>query len=152
MNTHALMFFTGLRLSAPVARRAELTLLTRYLMRGLARYALFLRKGRPQEGLEAVGAEWLRMFPKPELIRLGALEEETLHVEVHIRCPLRGTGDVHACHRLMEYDRHLLRHIGGQLVVLRSQAEPGVDACELAIRLPAASIDDLCAAHEREGG
>ncbi len=37
------------------------------------------------------------------------------------------TGDVHACWRMMEFDREVARRAGGQfVVVLESQATPGV--------------------------
>ncbi len=48
---------------------------------------------------------------------------------------MRGTGDVHACHQLMEFDRTLLETIGGELIVLSSQAQGDAKDCEIAIRL-----------------
>ena len=50
---------------------------------------------------------------------------------------------------MMEYDRKMLEKIGGQLVVLRSQAEPGVKVCQLAIRKKGVSMEDLVPAHAR---
>jgi hypothetical protein len=49
----------------------------------------------------------------------------------------------------MEYDRKMLERIGGQLVVLRSQAEPGVEVCQVAIRKADVSMDELVPAHIR---
>jgi hypothetical protein len=50
---------------------------------------------------------------------------------------------------MMEYDRKMLERIGGQLVVLRSQAEPGVEVCQLGIRKVDVPVDDLVPAHVR---
>ena len=85
------------------------------------------------------------------MVPIREVDEATRTVRAEIRspCPLRGSGDVEACHRMMEYDRRLLERIGGQLVVLASQAEPGRTFCEVAIRPADAPVDDLEAAHVR---
>lgn len=77
------------------------------------------------------------------------MSTDTVHARILTPCPLRGTGDVHACHRMMAFDRAVLRRAGGQFVVLRSQAEPGVTRCQVALRLQGQPIDDLVPAHER---
>ncbi len=91
------------------------------------------------------------MFPSKETNYIKSIEHASAYAEVRIQCPLRGTGDATACYRLMEYDRAMLEKIGGQLVVLRSQAEPGVEVCEVALRLQGANTDDLIPAHKRAG-
>jgi hypothetical protein len=50
---------------------------------------------------------------------------------------------------MMEFDRAVARHAGGQFVVLRSQAEPGRTHCEVALRGAGAPLSDLVAAHQR---
>jgi hypothetical protein len=50
---------------------------------------------------------------------------------------------------MMEYDRAVARAAGGRFVVLESQAEPGVTACRVALRLAGASLADLIPAHLR---
>jgi hypothetical protein len=83
---------------------------------------------------EALGREWERLLGNPKYARITEIEQDTAYGEITARCPLRGTGDVEACHRLMAYDRSLLAPIGGRLVVLSSQAEPGRTSCRVAIR------------------
>jgi hypothetical protein len=62
---------------------------------------------------------------------------------------LADTDDVSACYRLMEYDRRLLEHIGGEFVVLESQASPNIRVCRVAIRKKGADTADLIPAHEK---
>jgi len=52
---------------------------------------------------------------------------------------------------MMEYDRTMLERIGGQFVVLRSRAEPGVEVCQGTMRKADVSVDDLVPAHVRAG-
>lgn len=49
---------------------------------------------------------------------------------------------------MMAFDRELLRRVGGQFVVLESQASPGVRFCRVAMKLQGESLSDLVAAHE----
>lgn len=92
---------------------------------------------------EALGKEWQRLMPNPKVMPITHVEGDTAYGEIHVRCPLRGTGDVHACHRLMAYDRALMRPAGARFVVLESQAEPGVEHCRIAIRPADLPADDL---------
>jgi hypothetical protein len=105
--------------------------------------------GAPLEG-EALGRAWQRLMPSPKWVPITGIEGETVYGEIHVRCPLRGTGDVQACHRLMAYDRALMRPHGARFVVLQSQAEPGVDRCRIAMRPAHLPADDLIEAHERQ--
>lgn len=98
---------------------------------------------------EAIGGEWERLLPSKKTAHITDHDARTAFGEITVHCPLRGTGDVEACHRMMGYDRRLLSAVGGQLVVLRSQAEPGVTSCRVAIRPAGESTDDLLPAHIR---
>ena len=69
-----------------------------------------------------------------ELFRITEVTEEAAFAEIHLNCPLRGSGDGQACHALMNYDRSLMKAVGGQLEVLESQATNGKTFCRLAIR------------------
>jgi hypothetical protein len=143
------LWFKGFTVAAMLARTSGLlAFLTRGFMRLSAWYTLFLKRGRPKTSLRDVVYEWQRMFPSIDMNRIMSMDEHTARAEVRVQCPLRGTGDVLACYRVMEYDRAMLRRIGGQLVVLRSQAEPGVEVCQVAFRLQGEDISDLRAAHE----
>jgi hypothetical protein len=70
-----------------------------------------------------------------------------VYAQIHTPCPLAGTGDLRACHRMMEYDREVVRHAGGQFVVLESQATPGVKHCRVAMRMKNVPTDDLTPAY-----
>jgi hypothetical protein len=77
------------------------------------------------------------------------VDDDTVYAEIHIACPHRGTGNVEGCYRMMQYDRKMLEGIGGQFVVLRSQAELGVGVCQVAMRKADVAVDDLVPAHVR---
>ena len=124
-------------------------LLGRPLMRALGGATLWMRGGRPQDSIETLGREWQRMFPDPTINVIIRVDTDTVHAEIRTHCPYRGTGNVEGCHRMMEYDRKMLEHLGGELVVLRSQAEPGVTTCQVALRRRGASTVDLPPAHLR---
>ncbi len=119
-------------------------------MRFLAWQSLLIRWGQEKSSLQAVVFEWQRMFPSRDMNVIKSIEDDTAYAEVRVQCPLRGSGDVTACYRVMEYDRTMLEKIGGQLVVLRSQAEPGVEFCDVALRMKGANTGDLTAAHAQE--
>ncbi len=113
---------------------------TRWIARLLAQLIWRKNRGQAQHGTLAIAEEWRRLFGLPQFWRIERVEDDTAYCEIHFPCALEGSGDVAACQRLMEYDRALLKKIGGQLVVLQSRADPQVrGACQVAIR----RIDDL---------
>jgi hypothetical protein len=118
-------------------------------MRAFGSFTLGLTRARPQADLEGVAVEWQRMFPSAADVPITRISDDTAYAEVHIPCPHRGTGNVEGCYRMMKYDRKMLERIGGQLVILRSQAEPGVEICQLAIRKVGVTTADLTPAHRR---
>lgn len=118
-------------------------------MRFFGSATLWMTNARPQSSIEDVGKEWQRMFPSRKEVPITGIEDGTVYAEIHTKCPHRGTGNVDGCYRMMEYDRKMLERIGGQLVVLRSQAEPGVEVCQVAIRKADVSVDELIPAHIR---
>ncbi len=126
--------------------------LTRWLTRGLAVFTLAIRRGRRRGEVAAIGDEWQRMFPSRKMVPITGVDGTTVRAQIHADCPLRGSGDTGACYRMMEYDRRLLERIGGQLVVLHSQAEPGRTHCEVAIRAVDVPVTDLVPAHVRARG
>ena len=103
---------------------------------------------------EALGREWERLLGNRLYARITAIDEAsaTAYGEISGYCPLRGSGDVAACHRLMAYDRGLLATHGGRFVVLASQAERGRQTCQIAIRSQLLPAEDLIAAHQRKAG
>lgn len=79
--------------------------------------------------------------------KISEIKDDTAYTEIHLHCPLRGSGNAHACYKLMNYDRKLMEAVGGQLVVLESQSNSGEKYCKLAIRKRGESVDDLQQAH-----
>ena len=78
-------------------------------MRGFAAITLKMRKGLRQKDAKAIAEEWQKMFPGgKKSMPITSIENETAFAEIHVKCPLRGTGDVHACHKMMEYDSFVL--------------------------------------------
>lgn len=124
---------------------------TRWIARALAQWTWWNHRGQPQQGVGAIAAEWRRLFGLPAFWRILRVEDETAHCEIHFPCALEGSGDVAACHRLMEYDRALVKKIGGQLVVLESRADPRVTGCcKVAIRRTGDALGDLVPARLRD--
>jgi hypothetical protein len=121
----------------------------RALERLLGRLTTSLKAAQTQPDLASVAREWQRMMPSRGMVPIVEESAETVVAEIHAHCPYRGSGNVHGCHRMMEYDRKMLETIGGELVVLRSQAEPGVSVCRVALRRKGADWSDLIPAHVR---
>ncbi|MDR3418725.1 MAG: hypothetical protein P4L83_21335 [Nevskia sp.] len=123
----------------------------RPLERTLGGLTTSLKAAQTQPDAGTVAREWQRMMPSPKKVPIVEETADTVVAEIHEVCPYRGTGNVRGCHRMMEYDRKMLEKIGGELVVLRSQAEPGVSVCKVALRRKGADLSDLTPAHVRVG-
>jgi hypothetical protein len=121
----------------------------RWLMRYFGVSTLAMLGARRQDSVDAIAREWQRMFPDPEEVPITRIENSTAYAELRVHCPYRGSGNVDGCYRMMEYDRRLMEKIGGEFVVLRSQAEPGVTTCQVAMRPVGSSMADLVPAHVR---
>ncbi|MFN8435631.1 MAG: hypothetical protein U0V18_16525 [Anaerolineales bacterium] len=134
---------------AVFARVPKLKPISDFLLRRLADFTYWMRNGQQQNDLTGLAKEWQRMFPSRAFVPIKQVTAETAFAEIHGVCPVTASGDVHACHRLMEYDRHLLKKMGGQFVVLDSKANPTVPICMVAIRMKAQSIADLTPAHTK---
>jgi hypothetical protein len=146
------MFQGGLRLNAWLTR-------SRY-GRGVEQRLLtpmFVRLTRQLRGQgvvartpEALGRQWEHLLGNRRYAHVTRVDASTATVygEITGWCPLRGTGDLAACHRLMAYDRGLMAPSGARVVVLASQAEPGRHSCLIAIRDAELPSNDLVAAHE----
>lgn len=139
----------SLTLSAWFARRPAFNAVTGALMRALASLAVRAKGIRPARDAADLGAQWQRAFPSAKQVPIRRIDGDTVYAEIHTPCPLRGSGDVHACHRMMEFDRAVLARAGGQFVVLHSQAEAGRTFCEVALRRGSAPVSDLVSAVAR---
>lgn len=129
------------------ARRKSLAGIAVYLTGKLASATIKNKKIKKADTLEGLGKQWQRGFPSDKQVPITHFDEKTVYTEIHTTCPLRGTGDTTACYKMMHYDRKIVEKAGGQLIVLNSQAEPGVHQCKLAIRFANESVDDLTPAH-----
>ena len=129
-------FERSLALLAAIAQHRFVGRLAEPLTRALAWLNVRINGHRTQASLTALGQTWMAMMPPndQELFRITEVTEEAAFAEIHLNCPLRGSGDGQACHALMNYDRSLMKAVGGQLEVLESQATSGKTFCRLAIR------------------
>jgi hypothetical protein len=133
----ALLFRLGALLLGPVTRVASLDSLARASARVFARLTLWANRARTSSSLEGVATEWDRMFRDSfPASHLTLIEGDRAEGEIAAPCPLglAGTGDLRACDRAMEYDREIVRRLGGEFTVIESQATPGVRRCRVAIR------------------
>lgn len=137
-----------LRVSAWMARQERLNALTETCMNLLARATIRTKRIRHADSLEGLGRQWQRGFPSAKQVPIKDITANTVFAEIHTPCPLRGTGDVRACHRMMQFDREVVRRAGGQFIVLSSQATPGNAFCRVAMRPLGADVSDLVPAHE----
>jgi hypothetical protein len=97
------------------------------------RRGLHPRPGTAHELAEA----WQSTFPSRRAVPIVSVGDGVARAEIHVDCPLRGSGDLDACHRLMAYDRAIAARAGAHVTVERSQAMTGEGPCLVAIR-PAA--------------
>ncbi|MEL7021419.1 MAG: hypothetical protein AAGK47_07425 [Bacteroidota bacterium] len=144
------VFNSTLQLFAFFARRTSWNRLTAWCTRQSAKLNIMLNRPAPAQTTTELAQAWQQMMPPDgqHFFKIAEVTPDTAFAEIHIHCPLRGTGDAQACHRLMNYDRTLVDAVGGQLVVLSSQANNGTSFCRLAIRHKDADVQDLRAAHE----
>jgi len=149
------LFQAALRLNVALTRRPLLR-----AIEGRALTPFFVRftrriRGRPPAPVpptvEALGREWERLLGNRRYAHVTEIdaESQTVYGEITGLCPLRGTGDVEACQRLMAYDRGLMAPYGAQFVVLASQAEAGRSSCRIAMRPATRDVSDLVPARQR---
>lgn len=134
---------------AAIAARADRTDLLERAGRALARWRRIDRALEPR----AIAERWQRAFPSAKQVPIVEIDSltATAYAEIRTPCPLRGTGELETCYRMMAYDRAFAQAAGGSFVVLRSQAEPGVSACRVALRPAQLDCADLVPAHLRAG-
>lgn len=97
-----------------------------------------------------LGMKWQQAFPSTKHVPFTKIDVRTVYAEIHTSCPLRGSGDVEACYKMMSFDRTIAKAAGGQFIVLQSQAEEGVHKCKVAMRLKGEDVSDLTPAHLKE--
>ena len=130
-----------------LARRPMLEPLSNAVTRSLAAATVRAKRIGRASSTSELGPLWQRSFPSKKQVPIESTSEETVVAQIHTPCPLRGSGDLEACHRMMEFDREVMRRAGGQFVVLQSQATPGVSHCRVAMRMQGKSLAGLIPAH-----
>lgn len=115
----------------------------------LARINVSLNKPKRTAELIRLAETWKELMPPDgqENFKIAEINQDTAFVEIHLHCPLRGTGKVNTCYSFMNYDRALMKQVGGSLTVLESQSNSGKPYCKLAIRKIDSSTEDLVPAH-----
>ncbi len=103
------------------------------VMRGLGSMTLAVKKADEKSTVIESAEEWQRMFPSKKMVPITSIDGDTVHAEIRSECPYRGSGNVEGCYRMMEYDRKMMEKIGATFTVVKSQAEPGVSHCQIAI-------------------
>lgn len=130
-----------------VARKERLSTLSKAMGQSTAQLVVSSKGLQRAHNLKDLGETWQRAFPSKKLVPIESISDNTVFAQIHDHCSLRGSGDVQACYRMMEFDRGVLERIGGQLVVLESQATPGISRCRVAMRMVGQDMSDLEPAH-----
>lgn len=142
-SVQAILSFT-----AWIAQKEALNAVTKAFMNAIARATIKSKGIREAKSLEDLGKQWQRGFPSSKQVPIKEITDETVVAEIHTPCPLRATGDLNACYRMMQFDREVVKEAGGQFVVLSSQVTPGNNFCTVAMRKSGADMSDLVPAHE----
>ena len=147
---HQMAFFNNmLEFASIFAIRPALVSISNFILWLLAKLTIRVKGAEHRESIEEIGKEWQKMFPSRALVPIKEISGDTAYAEILGACPVAGTGDVHACYRLMEYDRQLLKHIGGEFVILESKADLSIQICRVAMRVKGANVNDLIPAHKK---
>ncbi len=143
------VFKLGLRISSFLALR-KFYGAVKLLTGSFAWVTLKLNKPKKTSNIHELAKTWVDLMPPDgrDYFEIASVEEETAYLKINLKCPLRGTGDVAACHKVMNYDRKLMKNVGANLVILESQSNSGKSCCKLAIRKIGIKLDDLVPAHK----
>lgn len=142
------VFKFGLALMAIFARGGHYRI-TKILTNLSAKLNLLMNKPDAAADTAQLAKRWQQLMPADgqQFFTIQSITPNTAFTEIHLRCPLRGSGNTQACYHLMNYDRKLIEQVGGELIVLESQANSGKQFCRLAIRKKGADVSDLTPAH-----
>jgi hypothetical protein len=134
-TTTNLLFRALLHVSAWLAKDERRQVWSRGFMQSLANKVVRRKGIHEVSELAKLGEQWQPAFPSEEDHPIISITESTVLAEIHTDCPLRGTGNAGACHRMMEFDRQIVGKAGGQFEVLESQAVTGGSFCRVAMKL-----------------
>jgi len=119
-----------LRIYAKLARKRIIIL--EPLIGGIAKLNLIFFS-KKADNKTKIGEKWKALMPEdaPNLFVIKKDSERFAVTEIHLKCPLQNTGDIEACHRLMHYDRTLMKKYNVKLEVVNSQASVEHSFCTL---------------------
>lgn len=117
----------------------------------LAQFNLVLNRPKKNSDINELAQTWKKLMPPDgqDYYKITEVTETTAYAEIHLHCPLRGTDDVDACYKFMNYDRTLMKKVGASLTVLESQSNSNKNYCKLAIRNFQRTTEDLIPAHKK---
>ncbi len=143
-------FVNVLRFLAFFSQKKIFDRLTFWMTKKNAKLNIRLNQPKQATNVSDLAITWQQLMPNDgqHLFKITEISKDTAYTEIHLHCPLRGTGNVEACYKLMNYDRTLMEEIGGELVVLESQSNSGKNYCSLAIREKGQNMNDLIPAHK----
>jgi len=124
----------ALNVTAFFAKQERLEYASNKLLGAAACFSAQKVQNSGPKAIKELGTCWQNAFPSPKQVPLVDITEDTVYAEIRTPCPLRGSGDLKACYRMMKYDRAYMTHFGGKFVVLKSQVEDGVNVCKVAIQ------------------
>ncbi|MBL8910639.1 MAG: hypothetical protein JNM17_08060 [Archangium sp.] len=127
------LFKLALRGAAWSSRNSWASVVSTPLLSAIGNVLARSRGVQTQHQPQALAETWQRAFPSKREVPIIGVTEREAFAEIHTVCPLRGSGDLAACHRMMAYDRAFVARAGGKFVVLESQATPGVTRCRVSI-------------------
>lgn len=115
--------------------QSKLNFLSEPVLSMLAKKTLKDNRAEKKESINDIAVEWQRMFGLDDYFKIIQVNENEALCEIHFDCVLAKKGDLNACHKLMGYDRAIVKAIGGHLTVLESRVDPSVTGpCVVSIR------------------
>jgi len=139
-----------LKILSTISRTKKLNSIIHKTTEFLAFLNMKINKHQPQKNVQNLAKTWINMMPSDSehLFKIEKLTNDTAYVQIHLECPLKNLDDTRACHNLMNYDRSLMKSVGGNLIVLESQTSSGKNYCRLAIRKINDDVSDLKPAYK----
>lgn len=124
------VFKTTLKTAAEIAKLPGTKDFVEKWMDTMGKLVFWSGKGKTLETPAELAQQWQEHMPKPySNFPIVETTKDYAIAEIHLHCPLRGTGNHQACHHLMQFDRTLVEEAGGKFTVLSSQSNNGKGFC-----------------------
>lgn len=129
------VFMLTLWLTGTFIRIPLLASLLRSMVATMARLVLWTWGEKKKENIVEISRSWTDLMPRPRSkFPIIEIKDGIAIGEIHVHCPLRGTGNSLACFNLMEFDRTIVAGLGGDLTVTNTQSTSGLGYCTVAIK------------------